>query len=187
MGQAKAWLPVGDELLLQRMIRIVGRVVQPVVAAARPGQLLPPLAEDIRFAFDVIEDGGPLAGLAGGLDVLAGSCIAALVVSCDLPLLKPAFIERLIDLLGDHPAVLPKHEGVLHPLAGVYRLETREVLAEQLLEDDLRVREFARRCGAHVVSADDLRAVDPQLESLVNVNDPDTYERIRRTLESQGT
>ena len=41
MGTAKAMLPFGDELLIQRVVRIVGSVVSLVVVVASPGQSLP--------------------------------------------------------------------------------------------------------------------------------------------------
>lgn len=137
MGEPKVWLPWGSERLLHRMVRIVGGVVQPVVAAAPRGQSLPSLPDDVRLAHDKIEDGGPLAGMAAGFDALAGDCDAAFVVSCDQPLLKPSFVVRLIELLGDHPAVVPQCDDGLHPLAAVYRLETRTILAEMLAQGDL--------------------------------------------------
>ena len=38
MGRPKAWLPFGDELMLQRVVRILGEVVNPIVVVAAPGQ-----------------------------------------------------------------------------------------------------------------------------------------------------
>lgn len=42
----------------------------------------------------------------------------------------------------------------------------------------LSVRGFAARCGAREVSASELRDVDPNLNSLINVNDWETYHRV---------
>ncbi len=180
MGKSKVWLPFGGEYLLQRTVRILAGVVQPVIVAARRDQSLPSLADDVLVVRDAIEDGGPLAGMAVGFAALAGQCDAAAVVSCDHPLLMPRFIERLIELLREHPAVVPVHENHVYSLTAVYRLETYPQLTELLDQRDLAVRHFVNRCGAYIVSAVELTDADPTLDSLRNVNDPDTYQRIRR-------
>lgn len=182
MGTPKAWLPCGSEYLLQRMVRIVGGVVQPVVVAARRGQALPTLPDAVVLAYDAVENKGPLAGLAAGFEALADRCEAAFVTSCDHPLLKPKFVKRLIEVLGNDAGVVPIHEERVHPLTAVYRLDTRNILTELLTQEDLRVRNFVVRCGANTIPASELEDVDPKLDSLRNVNDPDTYDQIVRSL-----
>lgn len=183
MGRSKVWLSCGGEYLLQRMVRILGAVVQPVVVAARRGQSLPSLPDDVVVVYDAVEDGGPLAGMATGFAALTETCEAAMVCTCDHPLLKPRFVERLIGLLRDHAAVVPTHDGHVHSLTAVYRLSTSSLLNELLAEGDLRVGHFVERCRAHIVPALELADVDPGMDSLINVNEPDAYERVRRQLE----
>ena len=47
MGQSKAWLPFGKERMLQRVVRILGAVVQPVIVVAAPNQDLPGLSTTV--------------------------------------------------------------------------------------------------------------------------------------------
>ena len=70
MGSPKEWLPIGEETLLQRVVRVVSHVVSPVVVATRKNQELPPLPAGVRVVHDVVEDFGPLAGIAAGMDAL---------------------------------------------------------------------------------------------------------------------
>ena len=182
MGESKAWVRCGDEHLLQRMVRIVSGVVQPVVVAARPGQSLPPLPGKVKVVRDEVADFGPLAGLAVGFSALADACDAAFVASCDQPLLRLRFVERLIALLAGHPGVVPRHEGLVHPLTAVYRLDTHPILAAQLERGDRRVTSFVERCGAHIVEAKHLAAADPNLDSLRNANDAETLDDLLRHL-----
>ena len=182
MGTAKEWLTIGKEHLLQRVVRIVGGVIHPVVTAARREQPLPVLPPEVEVVYDAVENAGPLAGMAAGFEALAGRCEAAFVISCDHPLLKPAFIGRLIELLGDHPALVPTHEGRFYPLVAVYRIDRRPLLTELLARGERRVHAFAERCGAQVVSSADLLDVDPTLDSLRNVNDRESYERAMRDI-----
>lgn len=182
MGTSKVWLRCGSEYLLQRMVRIVAGVVDPVVVAARRDQELPDLPREVEVVYDAVENGGPLAGLAVAFEALRDRCEAAFVTSCDHPLLKTRFVERLIDLLQDHSGVVPEHEGSVHSLTAVYRLDTLSVLTAQLEAGNLRVSDFVQRSGAHVIPATDLQDIDPALDSLRNVNDPDAFDRILREL-----
>ena len=183
MGKSKAWLACGREHLLHRVVRIVADSVGPVVVAARPDQELPPLPDGASVAYDAVENGGPLGGIAAGLEKLAGKCQAAFVTSCDHPLLKRAFIIRLVELLDKNRAVVPMHDGRWYPLSAVYRLDTRSVLDDMLSGPDLRAREFARRCGPRLATEADLRPADPELDSLRNVNNPADYQRVIQVLE----
>src|SRR5947199_10820375 len=71
MGRPKATLPFGPELMLQRVVRLLGSVVQPIVVVAAPGQQLPPLPADIIVVRDEREQRGPLEGLAAGLAAIS--------------------------------------------------------------------------------------------------------------------
>ncbi len=113
MGRPKAWLPFGDELMLPRVARILREVVDPIVVVAAPGQDVPPLPEDVAIVRDEVEGKGPLGGLAAGLAALSGKVDAAYLSSCDVPLLKPEFVRRVIELLEEPnpPAPFPKKEA----------------------------------------------------------------------------
>lgn len=176
MGQAKEWLPIGEEALLQRVVRVVGEVANPIVVAARRGQDLPEMGVGVEVVFDAVEDQGPLAGVAAGLEALVDRCRAAVVVSCDHPLIRRGVIERLMAALGEAMAVVVEHEGETYPLVGVYRVEVLATLGELLDRGERRARRFAEACGAAVLGGEALREVDPRLDSLRNVNDQESYQ-----------
>ncbi|GAF91482.1 unnamed protein product [marine sediment metagenome] len=179
-------MPCGDELLLQRVVRLVGDVVTPVVVAARRGQALPPLSAEVEVVYDRVKDAGPLAGIVAGLEALEDRCAAAFVCSCDNLLLRPEFIQGLIQRLGDAPGVVPRHGGRVHPLAAVYRVTTLPLAREMLADGERRATDFAERCGATAMSSSELVDVDPDLDSLKNVNAPETYARAIRAIEGGG-
>ena len=52
MGFAKASLPFGPELMIQRVLRLLGEVVDPLVLVAAPRQELPDLPGDVIVAHD---------------------------------------------------------------------------------------------------------------------------------------
>src|SRR5256886_17713794 len=81
MGRPKAWLPFGDELMLPRVVRLLGEAVSPVVVVAAPGQDVPPLPPAVRVVRDEHEGLGPLQRLAAGFAALDGLADAAYLSS----------------------------------------------------------------------------------------------------------
>src|SRR5688500_11143072 len=93
MGRPKAALEWHGTTLLERVVGVVGRVVDgPVVVVRAPGQELPPLPPGVALATDAREGRGPLQGLAAGLEAVGGDAERAYVSSTDVPLLHPAFV-----------------------------------------------------------------------------------------------
>src|SRR3954449_10523799 len=79
MGTSKALLQFGPETMLQRVVRILGGIVSPIVVVAAPGQELPPLPPDVIVTCDEREARGPLEGLRAGLKALPATVEAAYV------------------------------------------------------------------------------------------------------------
>jgi molybdopterin-guanine dinucleotide biosynthesis protein A len=184
MGRPKAWLPFAGEGMLPRVVRLVLEVVRPVVVVAAPGQDVPPLPAGVDVVRDEVEGRGPLQGLAAGLAALRGRANAAYLSSCDVPFLRPAFVRRLIDLLGDASVCVPRVGGYHHPLAAVYRLNVADVVARLLVEDRLGPSALFDLVPTRVVTADDLADVDPTFQSLRNLNTPEEYEAAQRDVPS---
>ncbi len=180
MGRPKAWLPVAREIMLPRVVRLLSEAVRPVVVVAAPEQDVPPLPTDVAIVHDEERGRGPLQGLAAGLQALRGLADAAYLSSCDVPFLQPAFVRRLIDLLGGHAICVPRVGEYHHPLAAVYRLEVADAVAQLLAEDRLRPFFLFEAMATRVVEANELADVDPTFQSLRNVNTPEDYETALR-------
>ncbi|GIW81928.1 MAG: putative molybdenum cofactor guanylyltransferase [Gemmatales bacterium] len=180
MGRPKAWLPFGNETMLVRVCRILGDVVSPIVVVAAPSQQVPPLPPSVRLVYDEEKGRGPLQGLAAGLEELTGHADAAFVSSCDVPFLKPAFVRRMIDLLGANQICVIKTENLFHPLAAVYRLEVKDSVRKLLAEHRLRPAFLFDELPTRVVTAAEVASADPDLLSLQNVNTPEAYDEALR-------
>jgi molybdopterin-guanine dinucleotide biosynthesis protein A len=175
MGRPKATLPFGPEVMLQRVVRLLGSVVRPIVVVAAPGQELPPLPAAVLIAYDEHAARGPLEGLLAGLLAAAAQADAAYATSCDVPLLAPAFVSAMIDRLAGNDIAVPVENGFPHPLAAVYRTSVIHPVRELLAADQLRPAFLFDRVPTCRVSVEELRPADPQLATLRNLNHPDDY------------
>jgi molybdopterin-guanine dinucleotide biosynthesis protein A len=175
MGLAKLMLPFGPETMLQRVARLLGQACDPLVVVAAPGQELPPLAPGVIVARDRRPGQGPLEGLSAGLHALPGEVESAFACGCDVPLLVPAFVRRMFELLGDESCAVPVCGGFQHPLAAVYRRSLVERVDEFLAGGRLAPSQLFDSVPTRRVSEAELRSVDPELDTLKNLNRPEDY------------
>ena len=187
MGTPKAALEWHGSTLLRRTAGILARVADgPVVVVRAPGQSLPELPSAVEIIDDPREGLGPVQGLAAGLAVVADRAGAAFVCSTDLPFLHPAFVRRVLRAVRDGADVgLPVARGYPQPLTAAYRTTLAPVAGRLVAEQRLRPAFLFDECT--VARLDDaalradpiLAALDPDLDSVLNVNEPADYEAAR--------
>jgi molybdopterin-guanine dinucleotide biosynthesis protein A len=202
MGTPKADLEWHGSTLLRRTVAIVARATAgPVVVVRASGQPLPALPADTIVVDDPREGKGPVQGIAAGLAALKDQADTAFVTSTDLPFLHPAFIRavlRVLDAPQDAPhqgphdgphhgpdVALPVARGYRQPLAAAYRTGLAD-LTERLVKDE-RLRPAFLFHACSVAQLDDaalladpaIAALDPGLDSLLNVNTPGEYRAAR--------
>ena len=175
MGVPKATLPFGAETMLQRVVRLLGTVISPVIVVAARDQLLPALPDEVSVARDEREARGPLEGIRAGLRALPESIDAAYITSCDVPMLVPAFVERMIDLMGDHDIAVMEVDGFPHPLSAVYRRNTLPHIESLLASDRLRPVFLFEAVRTRRVKPEEMTIVDPELRTLRNLNTQEDY------------
>jgi molybdopterin-guanine dinucleotide biosynthesis protein A len=175
MGVPKATLPFGPETMLQRVVRLLGTVVDTIVVVAARDQIVPELPNNVIVTRDEREQRGPLEGLRAGLKALPESVDLAYVTSCDVPLLVPAFVTRMIELTGDHDIAVMEVDGFPHPLSAVYRRATLPRVEFLLAEDKLRPVFLFDAVRTRRVLPAEMISVDPELHTLRNLNTREDY------------
>ncbi len=169
MGRDKASLPFGDATLLERVVAAVAGVADEVVVVGRAS----PTLSFARVMPDATEGLGPLGGLLTGLD--AATRPHVLLVSCDLPLLVPGVLARLLELAGDADACVPRIAGRAMPTCAVYATRVAGIVRSRLQTDDRSLRGLLDTLRVRWVDADELRDVDPDLHSFLDCDTPDEY------------
>ncbi|MFM2094221.1 MAG: hypothetical protein RIS70_1345 [Planctomycetota bacterium] len=184
MGQPKADLPFGGETLLERVVRRLAAVVSPVVVVAAPDQSLPGFTTEVLVVRDERTGAGPLEGLRRGLDTLRTVTDFAFVTSCDSPFVEAAFVTEMLSRAQSHDAAVPVDRSgdseFYFPLAAVYRTSLGAVIGCMLDAGEFRVTQLFAHISTSRVDLKELREVDPELVSLVNVNHPAEYQAALR-------
>ena len=189
MGTPKAALEWHGSTLLYRTVAIVARATcGPVVVVRASRQELPELPKGTQVIDDPRPGKGPVQGIAAGLAALEGHAEAAFISSTDMPFLHPAFARRVLRVLETSETTdvaLPLARGFRQPLAAAYRVSLAEAAERLVAEDRLRPAFLFGQCTVEMLDDATLKqdpvlgALDPDLDSVLNVNTPADYQAAR--------
>ncbi len=178
MGFPKADLPFGPESMLQRVVRQLEPAVSSRIVVSAAGQRLPMLPENVEVVRDEQPARGPLEGLTAGMRAISNINTICYATSCDVPFLKPSWVHRLLELMRDEDDIVVPVDGRHHhPLAALYRRRILPLATSLLSQNRLRPFFLFEEANTRRIDVNDLRNVDPELESLVNVNNVDEYRK----------
>ncbi len=131
-------------------------------------------------AFDVATvrrepDRFPGAASLGGIytAIAAARHDRVVVVGCDMPFLSPALLRYLVGLVGEHDVVAPRIDGYPEPLHAVYSKACLDPIERRIKVRQLKIIGFYADVKVRYVDEDELRWIDPELESFRNVNTPE--------------
>lgn len=191
----KEVLAPGGTSLLARVVDVVAAEVGEVIVVAAPDAPLPELPGRPLVVRDSLPGAGPLAGLADGLRAAAElrrgePAPLAVVVSCDVPLVHREVLRLLIDRAHERGAMwtLPLVGGHRQVLVSVVRAEVLGRIESWLATGrrDLRglidTLAAADAAALEIVPEAEIAAVDPRLESFLDVDTPADFDRVRRQL-----
>ena len=100
---------------------------------------------------------------------------AAYVTGCDVPLLEPAFVRRMVDLMGADDIAVMEIDGFSHPLSAVYRRTTLPQIEALLAQDRLRPVFLFDAVRTRRVKPEEIVVADPKLQTLRNLNTREDY------------
>jgi molybdopterin-guanine dinucleotide biosynthesis protein A len=170
MGRDKATALWQGEPMAERVARALGACVDRVRIVLRPDARNPTSLERIDDRSDAR---APLVGLQAALRACESTATA--VAACDLPELDPRVVLALCALVptrGGSDVVAAEGERGPEPLLAVYRPRILPEVERRLAQGELRLRGLLEAVDTSVVPIATLRALDPGLRSLRNVNAP---------------
>jgi len=184
LGRDKASELLLGRSLLQRVADRLDGIVDQYVIVTAESQQLPPIfaSRPITYVEDIYPGAGPLAGLYTGLSSMAAP--RAIVVACDMPLLKPSLLSLLLRLQTGHDAVMPMNGGLPEPLCAVYAASCLPAVKAQLDAGSYMMTGFLEDVNVRFVDASEWERLDPQGVSFLNVNTEDDLRRAEQMLAS---
>lgn len=167
-GIDKTQILVDGRTIFERQVEALAPCVAEIIVSSRTA------LAGFRNVIDTVADAGPLAGIAAGL--AAATTPWLFVLAGDMPYVHRAFIETMLscadaecDAVGIRIGALPE------PLCTVMRTAAwRPIVDARLAARRLKVASLLLDHTARIRWVDEatLRAIDPTLRALHNVNAP---------------
>ncbi|MDE3113355.1 MAG: molybdenum cofactor guanylyltransferase [Chloroflexota bacterium] len=169
MGRDKGWLDLGDgRPLVRRVIDVASQVADEVFLVANDARYA---SLGLRVVPDRFPAGGVLGGIATGLGAARHERV--LVVACDMPFLQADVLRLLVERGEGYDAVVPKVGEEYEPLHALYTKACLPHIERALAAGKMRVISFFGDVRVRAIDEAELRAVDPDLRSITNVNTPE--------------
>jgi len=177
-GTRKAFLPLGAETFLERILRVLGPLVDSFLIVTNEPRLYERF--DAMVVQDEREGVGPLMGIYSGLK--ASESDMSFVTGADTPLLAEPLVRCLMESARECDACVPRWKGELEPLCAVYSRRCLPAIESFLDGNPANPRiiaffPFVRAC---FVEEPVVRKHDPEGLSFLNVNTRADYDAIRK-------
>jgi molybdopterin-guanine dinucleotide biosynthesis protein A len=174
MGRDKARLEIAGEPAAVRLASLLSSLFDDVLLVGGD----PPAGAPGRRVPDVE---GPRCALRGVATALAGAREErVLVLATDLMAMTPDLLLALV-AYPDADAVVPRAGGIAQPLCAIYRRAPALAAARRSLAGGrLALMSVLDQLAPRWLEGDDLAAVDPDGNTLRNVNTPEDYARLAR-------
>jgi len=180
MGRPKALAPFDNEPLIVHIVRALKSMFAEAVVVAAPEQELPPLPATV--VRDEVAYQGPVGGIYYGLKAAQGEF--CFVTSCDVAFTNLSLISFLISQISNYDVVVPYWQERFQPLHAVYRRSVLPLLKEQLERGELRPIFLYDKVRTRKVQEDEIRRLDPEGLSFLNMNTPEDYEEALKRWEN---
>ncbi|MFQ5343261.1 MAG: molybdenum cofactor guanylyltransferase [Anaerolineae bacterium] len=203
MGQDKAFLQVGGELLIDRVLKAVRAVADDIIIVTNSPEKY--AGYPARLIRDAYPGTGALGGIYTGLLAAEHSC--GIVVACDMPFLKVDLLQYMAGQIEQYDVVIPyvgddqpsantqdaalrqaprraqegPQEGSqdtarardLHPLHAIYCKRCLEPIERAIGRGDLRAIAFLPEVRVRFVGRQEIARFDPEHCSFFNANTPE--------------
>lgn len=176
MGRDKAFLEVGGRPVIERVMGQVQSLTDDLFISTNSPEKYVHLG--LPLVPDIYPDKAALGGLYSVIQAARHAHV--LVVACDMPFLKVALLQYLIDLVPQAdvvvPLITPPQPETLH---AVYSKNCLPAIERRLLADQLRLIGFFADVTVRYVERDEIVKFDPEFHSFVNMNTPEDWQRVQ--------
>jgi molybdenum cofactor guanylyltransferase len=173
----KALLKLHGKPILNHIIETLSGCVDEVVVVARDEEQQKKLhLAGVKIVRDEIRDFGPVAGICSGLK--ASSFEYSFVAACDMPFIKADVVDLLFRKAVGFDVSIPYP---LEPLHAVYRREATIRAAKAAIRRHKgAIMYVVDQLKANYVPKEEIRDIDPELCTFININDFEDIELLNR-------
>lgn len=173
-GQMKAFIEFRGKSFIEHVAtRTISLHTELVISCRNGKEKMKVLFPDATIIEDEFDRRSPMTGLLSALPHIQSEYVT--VLPCDAPLIKKEVIQMLIERAVGHDAAVPVWpNGYLEPLTAVYATEPLlQAVKASWNEGLMRISNAIEMLPDVVfVSTEEIRELDPDLQSFININSP---------------
>lgn len=176
-GRKKTFRRVGGQTILSYISRVFSELFSEVIIVVNePGEFA---GLDMMVVTDIDPSRCALSGLHAGLFYASNPYVY--VTACDTPFIHPDVIKYMIDKIHpDYDIILPRTEFGVEPLSAVYSKKCIQRIEQNLQDKILMIKKSFKKRKVREIPADHLKALDPELKFIFNVNTKNDLETANR-------
>ncbi len=181
MGKDKAFLEIKGKSFLKNVLESVSQYCFQIVIVGNKEKDLylreaRGISSEVEFKKDIYPYEGPLNGIISALDSIKGDIV--FIATCDTPLLISNIIPYLESKLDGFDAVIPVIKGKFQPLNTIYKREALERAVDLFKKGERSLFSFIKSINTLYLSHNEVKKVDPELQSYWSINTPVEYEKL---------
>jgi len=170
----KGFLEINSRKIIEANIESLLGIFKKVIVSTNSPELFFYLG--LPMVGDVIDYRSPMTGIFSALSVPDVSEV--FVTACDMPYINVILIKYMIEKWSDDwDAAIPVFEGKLQPLFGIYAKKITKKMEENIRNNRRGLREFLQEINVLYISEQDVRNLDPEGRSFVNINTMEDFHR----------
>jgi molybdopterin-guanine dinucleotide biosynthesis protein A len=183
-GARQALLEVDGRAIIDLQLDVLAPLTARIAAVLARGDDDEPFARrGLAVLRDRVDDAGPIAALSAALAWAAEDPLLAL--ACDMPFIDGRVVDLVVARARGADLAVPIADGRVQPLLACYGTRCQALVAAALAAGDRRLASLpdaARATGLTVeeIPESEIRRIDPELRSLVNINEPSDRSWIER-------
>jgi molybdopterin-guanine dinucleotide biosynthesis protein A len=144
----------------------------------------------LQAAVPVIRDRIPNCGSLGGLytGLRQAKTQHVFLAACDMPFIHPGLVKHMVALREEADVVWASWRDQLQPTHAVYGQRCLPVLEEMVNRRELKIQDMRAHSSLRVrlVTEDEVRRIDPEGRSFLNINTPSDLEAARTLYADSG-
>ena len=169
----KGFLEIDGKRIIESNINILERIFDRVIISTNNPEHYFYLGRPMIG--DTMRERGPMTGILSTLNLPEISEI--FVTACDMPFISGELIRSIVDQWNTRwDAVIPVFEEKPQPLLGIYSKTIAQNMENSIKSGKKSLRKFLQDIHVLYISEKDIRRIDREGKSFININTPEDAE-----------
>jgi len=173
-GENKAFISVGGRRIIDRLLDVFSDLFDEIILVTNHPELF--LQWDLTIVTDIFDLRSSLTGIHTGL--FYSNNPYAFFSACDTPFLKKELVEILVKQIEQKfDIIMPETAAGFEPLCAIYSKRCLKPAEDHLTANKVKIQWAFRSNRIKNIPENQLRTVDPELRSFLNINTPEDLVR----------